>query len=358
MGTRDRRPARSGAFTLIELIVALVILVIVLGMAYRILENSLRTEQWIEKENLPEKVGQGIMTLIRRDLEGTIHQDLGTDQVFEVIDGGSGEQARDEIHFYTTVEKTPLEDPAGRSLDPQEDERSITAVSYFLKENQKGLFTLFRREASASEADPFQGANGINYEIYDKVKSLSILCFDSQIDREAVEIPWLEVWDSRQRIQLAQEDVTAQEEAAATGIPRVSPKAGASTPTAATTAAAAKSLDGSAEGSPTEEQVLPPAAIPMAVRVEVTICAGDERGLFKDKSGNPIIRTFSTLVPLLSAVRIPLTLEEDATSLDGTGETSTVGGIGGPGGTGGTKGASPPKGTSKTPSAQTPAKGR
>ncbi len=290
----QRRRSPPGGFTLIELIVTLGILVIVLGMAYRILDNCLRTERYIERVTLPEKIGQAIISLLRRDLEGAVYRNLGTDRVFQVIDNGGGEIARDEIQLYTTVEPTPLEDLESQRFDSggfnELNQRTITAVSYYLKENQHGVYTLFRRESFGEEIDPFEGGRGFSYEIYDKVKSFSVLCFDAEEYEMGAGMPWVESWESSQRILLAQEAEEAAM-AAQAGIPMVG-------------------RDQSAEDY--GESLLPPAAIPTAVFVEVSIFVGDERGLFKDQSGRVLPpKTYSAVIPLLAAQRIPLYDESD-----------------------------------------------
>ncbi len=329
--TRARKNSRGG-FTLIELIIALVILVIVLGMAYQILSNTLKTERWVERQSLPEKVGQAIINHIRKYIEGAVYMNLGTDRVFQVIDGGTGDSARDEIQLFTTQEPTPLEDEiaAAGGADPN-SLRTITAVSFYVKENSQGqgLLTLFRRESAPGEVDPFLGGSGINFEVYDKVKSINITCFDPAEDLGIPgAMPWLESWDSAQRLQLEAEEAEAAE-AANQGLPTVSNPTG----TADATGAVATDEE--------EESVLPPAAIPTAIRIEVTIFVGDEQGLFREPDGSVSPpRTYAAIIPILAAQRIPLDVTTAGEGTDGSevGGDATDAGRGSKAASGGTSG--------------------
>jgi prepilin-type N-terminal cleavage/methylation domain-containing protein len=363
--SREGRPgleSRRG-FTLIELIVTLAILVIVLGMAYQILENCLRTERWVERASRPEEIGQAIISLIRKDLEGTVYRNIGSDRVFQVIDGGSGPAARDELQLYTTQEPTPPEEMGdGGVADETLNHRTITAVTYYLKENSQGLYTLFRRENVGTETDPFLGGGGINREIYDKVKSLSFLCFDATAQDQLGGQMWVESWDSAQQILLASQDEEAQA-AQQGGIPKISGSGKTATPRPGATPTSAPADSGAVEGMTT---LLPPAAIPTAVRIEITIYTGDERGLYRNADGTPMApQLFTAIVPILTAQRIPLSSLDDAMGdgkggAGGPGSGATVSGPltrsgkgggkgGGPGGKGGGNGGKggPPGGSGR-----------
>ncbi len=352
-----RRKRGACGFTLIELIVTLTILVIVLGMAYKILENTLKTEQWVEKTNLPEKVGQGILAEVRKDLEGAIFLRLGTDQVFEVIDNGDGELGRDEIRCFTTREPVQnLEAETGQAHFDPANIRTITAVSYYLKENRNGLYTLFRRESTPNGVgDPFQGGTGVSTEIYDKVKSLNIWCFDAQAYEQGID-PWLPFWDSRQRFQ----DIATQQAnlaAQPAGLPRVAglgQGAQGQGPNRSATPGGAAGAAGAAGANLSDTgETLPPVPIPSAVRVEIAIYAGDEKGIYKETDGRPMnAKVYSALIPILAAQQMALSQETDdasATGADSMNQLPRAGGTGGPGGPSGsgsgTRGGSPRSGS-------------
>ncbi|MGH7378569.1 MAG: hypothetical protein ACREKK_14285, partial [Candidatus Methylomirabilales bacterium] len=123
---------------------------------------------------------------------------------------------------------------------------------------------------------------------------LGILCFDAAAREQGME-PWVESWDARQRLLLAAEEEEARASEAGEGIPPVS-EGGAG-----------------AAGTLPEETTVPPAAIPVAVRVELWIHAGDERGVYKQADGTPLPpKVFTATIPILTAIRIPLSSEEEA----------------------------------------------
>ena len=68
----DPAGSRRGGFTLIEVVIALGMLVMVLVMSYQIFSNCIDTERRVIEITVPEKVGEGILTLMRKDLAGAV----------------------------------------------------------------------------------------------------------------------------------------------------------------------------------------------------------------------------------------------------------------------------------------------
>ena len=87
-------------FTLIELIVVLGIFTIVMSMCYTILDTTLEADRRIKRATLTGKVGESILSQMRRDLQGVAWRGLGTD-VFRGEDSGQEENAEDSIDFIT-----------------------------------------------------------------------------------------------------------------------------------------------------------------------------------------------------------------------------------------------------------------
>ncbi|HVR74971.1 MAG TPA: prepilin-type N-terminal cleavage/methylation domain-containing protein [Planctomycetota bacterium] len=301
------RPTASGGFTLIELVLVMALLVMVLTVAYNMIVDCLEADRTIDRLTKPEKVGEGILSLLRADLSGVIWRHLGT-RVFFVTDGGNPPDARDEIRFVSTVEPTPREESVQGSTIDVVEFRTITGVGYFLRQNTAiqgaPAFTLFRKEIiDLTTESPLDGP-GQNYEVYDKVAYLGFECFDG--------FGWSPSWDSAVQIQLEQTALSEEAAALEQGVPRVSDTrtsgAGGLTP--------APGVDPTAlEG----QGPLPPAAVPVAVRIEIGIYTGNGNQLELSKDGHPILKTYSTIVSILTAQRVPIEIEDDM-SLEGGAE--------------------------------------
>jgi prepilin-type N-terminal cleavage/methylation domain-containing protein len=307
----NRLAQRAHGFTLIEVVLVMALLAIVLGITYEILVDCLAAEQKIERLTLPEKAGDGVLSLMRTDLSGTIYRNLGR-RIFLVTDSGAPPEARDEIRFLSTVEPTPVDegDAAGLSAF-----RTITGVAYFLRPSQLPenvtAYTLFRKEiVNFDPLSPLESP-GVNYEVYDKVKSLSFECFDGW--------EWSAAWDSETRIQV-EEQALLESTPTNEGIARVSD------PQSDPLAAAAPGVNPNAAGTP---EMLPPAAVPVAVRIELSIYSGVGNKIDRDPSGNPVVKTFTTVVPILTAQRIPIEIEENL-GMDGAMAGGGSEGAGGP----------------------------
>ena len=351
-------------FTLIELVIVMAILVMVLTMTYRMILDCLDAERTIDKLTIPEKVGEGILALFRSDLSGTIWRHSGT-RVFFVTDNGSAKAARDEIRFLSTVEPTPVEDATQGSTAQVSTIRTITGLAYFLKQgggiDGVPAYTLFRKEIiDFTDENPLE-APGTNYEVYDKIAYLSIECFDSY------ESFWSQVWDSEAMINEELADLEAETEANA-GIAAVGqrdddnegknpragtsakggeksrdPKSGPRDPSTSRRAAAREqnALTRNAPGAdPTlgegqNAELLPPAAVPSAVRIEIGIYAGQGGKIERDGQGTPIVRTYATIVPILAAQRVKVEPEENDPLLDGGEIAGATDPEGGPGGSSG-----------------------
>ena len=275
---------------------------LLLSVTYELVVDTLDAERSLETLTLPGKISDGILSTVRRDLNGTIWRQMGR-QVFLVADQGVAPDAADELRFVSTVEPTPIEGEydAHGSLSL----RTTTALGYFLRpsEDQSGFETkiLYRKEILEAEPDaPLEG-RGISYELYDKVAYFSVECYDG--------LDWYTDWDSELRIETEELELYGTEETD-TGVQRVgAPR------TSASNLAAAPGVD------PDEElggnTVLPPAAVPVAVRVEIGVYVTSAGRVVTDEQGNPRVEVSSTTVEIPTAQRIAISGQADELGPDG-----------------------------------------
>lgn len=262
---------RNDGFSLIEMMVVLGIFGLVLTMAYQILISTLVAEQQINELTRSGKIGQSIMTLIRRDLENVAYHELGQ-AIFRGVNRGEGESGEDSVHFLTYA---PVPDPpdAGAFDDWQGE---VASVGYVLKQGggTEGS-VLFRRVYwNLQEEDHLESGN--YFPIYARVKGISFRYFDG--------VEWLDEWESSDRFPPPTDDELLDGEE----------------PPAET--AGTDDLD-----EDEEDVVLP---LPIAVEVELHVFLGDEDGLYKDDKGEPVVERYYMVVPLLAMDRLALQLDD------------------------------------------------
>ena len=304
--TQERKPRGDlqEGFTLMEIVIVMAMLVVVLVTAYNIFLNCIETEKKIEELSVPEKVGEGILTLMRRDLAGAVFKgctEALDNQVFVGLDNPGQDGDADSIYFVTTVDPTPREE----NLDDWENIRTLTMVGYRLEANQNSAYTLYRKEIVEFGRQDITNAPGLNYNVYDKVKSLNIEFFDGY--------EWFTDWDSvaaiEEQLRLQQQEQDDLRGGTNSNIPTVNPAA--------------------AEG---DEELLgevqqQAAPIPTAVRVTLEIYSGTGDEL-NERNGQPVVRKFTTLVPLLASKRLALPIEDEALAGEGGAAGGRAGGAG------------------------------
>jgi len=294
--TQEHKPRTDlqEGFTLMEIVIVMAMLVIVLGTAYKIFLNCIETERKIEELSVPEKVGEGILTLMRRDLAGAVFKgctEALDNQVFVGLDNPGQDGDTDSLYFVTTVDPTPRED----DLDDWENIRTLTMVGYRLEANQNSSYTLYRKEIVEFGRGDITNAPGLNYNVYDKVKSLNIEFFDGY--------EWFPNWDSVAAIE-EQQRLQQQEQDDLRG------GTNSNIPTVSNPAAA----EGDEELLGEVQQQAAP--IPTAVRIQLEIYSGTGNKL-TEKNDQPVVRTFTTLVPLLASKRLALPIEDEALAAGG-----------------------------------------
>jgi hypothetical protein len=146
----------------------------------------------------------------------------------------------------------------------------------------------------------------MNYEVYDKVRYFSVECFDGW--------SWTTDWDSNARIEEEQNYLASVEADSEGRIARVSDPQRTSdaqkTSSARRSSIPGISTPGVAPTEMEEPTVLPPAGVPVAVRVEISVYVYAGNKVERDAQGNPLAKTYSTTVPLLVAQRIPIQMDD------------------------------------------------
>jgi type II secretion system protein J len=163
----------QAGFTLIEVIMSLMYIAVISATTYALLIYTLDVKETVEKSALLNKVGQSMLKMISKDLEGLYTRNV--DRPFEGIDNGT----EDYMNFTSTVSSFPNEEGVSSNL---------IEVGYRLEPNesdkQGDLFVLLRRESYRIEYDPLMGGN--LYEVYDQVKQFNLQYYDGT--------DWVDTW--------------------------------------------------------------------------------------------------------------------------------------------------------------------
>ena len=275
---------RDAGFTLLEMVVVTAMFATILLVAYQILVSTLRAADRIDMATRSGRVGNSIIALLRRDLQGTFYHYLG-ERVFLGNDDGDGESAKDELHFISTSD---VPDP----YENQEWTGEVASIGYVLQESSEGDgLTLFRRVRwEMNLEEPFEGES--YFPIYNRVRSLNLRYLDETGT-------WSDDWNSVERFQKLLEFK---------GI-------------------------GQEQEPPTEEEeeILEPVVVPIAVEITLAIYLGDEKGTVLDEDSNPVVEEYYAVVPISVAETLRLD-EGDPLLLDPGGTGGDPGGGSGPGG--------------------------
>lgn len=142
---------RAG-FTLLELVISVAITALVMAMVGGILMSTLEADEKVNQSLASEKVGYGVVSLMRRDLEACYSYGLGA-AAFKGERGTEGGIA-DRIAFVAAVEGEP---------DPQTGRRAkFQRIGYRLKqEASSNILALYRYAESygSTKDDPLAAGN-------------------------------------------------------------------------------------------------------------------------------------------------------------------------------------------------------
>lgn len=174
---------RSGGFTLVELMLAVLILAIMMSIVYGVVVSTVSAARRIEEVTASSEVGPAILTRIRADLEAAMLPPKEGEFFLGTKQGGGGE-GRDRLDFISS------EVAYGSENDIEEPRfHCINEVGYQVQDSRKdtNAAVLYRREDFFIDADPLKGGHLI--EMYDRVRSLSFRYYDGE--------DWKPEWSSK-----------------------------------------------------------------------------------------------------------------------------------------------------------------
>lgn len=186
MATRSQR-----GFTLIEVMIALVIMVLMVTALYQAMATSFETKDIVAKMNDRFHEGRQVTSKIARELRMAFLRAEVPEQFREekptVLTRFEG--SRDEIHFATTAH---LRLRAGARESDQSE------VAYFLGSSPRDTpyrgKTLFRRESKRIDGRPDRG--GYIWPVVDGVKEFRLEYWDDT--KEISDDAWQADWDSHE----------------------------------------------------------------------------------------------------------------------------------------------------------------
>ncbi|HZF00252.1 MAG TPA: type II secretion system protein GspJ [Planctomycetota bacterium] len=176
-----RRASHKG-FTLVELMLAILILAIMMSIVYAVVVSTVTAAHRVEEITASSEVGPAILTRIRADLESAFLPKEGEFFLGSKRPGGGAD--RDRIDFITGALSY------GSENDVEEPRfHSINEVGYQVLESRKdpSVAILYRREDFFIDAEPLKG--GRLTEMYDRVRGFSLRYYDGN--------EWRPDWSSK-----------------------------------------------------------------------------------------------------------------------------------------------------------------
>jgi len=181
------RPSGTGSsrrgFTLVELMLALLILAILMTVVCGLVVSTRQAQDRIEEVTGGSEVGSAILAQIRQDLEGAFLP-KADEEFFVATDGRGGGGDRDRIDFVTTT--------VSYGSDVEGDFprlHAVNEVGYRLAENPRepGMAILYRREDLFVDREPLKGGRLV--ELYDRVAGFDLRFWDGE--------KWVKDWNNR-----------------------------------------------------------------------------------------------------------------------------------------------------------------
>jgi len=177
------RARRRQGFTLVELMLAVLILAIMMSIIYGVVVSTVTAARRVEEITSTSEIGPAILTQIRADLEAAFLPKPDGEYFVATKRAGAGNN-RDRIDLVSGVmaygPENEIEVPRFHS---------VNEVGYQLLESRKdpGFAILYRREDYFIDADPLKG--GRLTELYDRVRSFSLRFREGEV--------WRDDWNSK-----------------------------------------------------------------------------------------------------------------------------------------------------------------
>jgi type II secretion system protein J len=173
---------RRSGFTLVELMLAVLILAIMMSIIYGVVVSTVNAAQRVEEITATSEIGPAILTQMRIDLEAAFLPKEG--EYFVATKRSGSGNGRDRIDFISGV-------MAYGSEDSIEEPRfhSVNEVGYQTIDSKKdpSVAILYRREDYFIDSEPLKG--GHLTELYDRVRSFSLRFLEGDT--------WRNDWNSK-----------------------------------------------------------------------------------------------------------------------------------------------------------------
>ena len=183
-GSASSARSAVAGFTLVELMLAVVILAILMSLAYGIVVSTVKANERIEEISQSSEVGPAILSLVRRDLESAFVSDPRVEE-FVAIDRKAANGDRDRVDFIAATMSYGDEREGGKAPLFH----SVNEVGYQLVDSREepGVAVLYRREDLFVDREPLRG--GRLSELHARVRSFNLSFWDGQ--------DWKPDWNSK-----------------------------------------------------------------------------------------------------------------------------------------------------------------
>lgn len=167
------RVARRAAFSLVEVLVALMIVAGIMLAMTQLLEATRISRDTIHNIQETQLAGPAIMDMIERDLRGIFVYDRAPDDVLRIKNRVLLGRDADRIDFATTTDGVTLTEADRRLV-----RGDVNEVGYMLKLSSRDdeFLELYRREDFGLDEQPFEGGNYTF--LHDHVKNFEIQVYD------------------------------------------------------------------------------------------------------------------------------------------------------------------------------------